>query len=132
MRPSVRAQLAFRERAGLIGALTSCVCGFPLVKYPTETQHEEVCPAHAVLMFYAQHAENVKELEALPPAMGPDLLRGYAARWNELADAAFELAQSMRHDDITAMSVEDAVVVSNRARAIAFQLEAQAHVLEDK
>jgi hypothetical protein len=38
--------LAYRERAGLIGLLGSCICLYPLEKEPTSSGHSEFCPAH--------------------------------------------------------------------------------------
>lgn len=48
MKRQQRAELeaAFRRRCGIIGALQSCLCIYPLKLYPTSTQHAEDCPAH--------------------------------------------------------------------------------------
>lgn len=40
---------AYRRRAGMIGALMSCVCTWPLDVEPTPTGHHAACPANAVL-----------------------------------------------------------------------------------
>ena len=46
--PKVRAK-AFRERAGIIGALGSCICAWPVVKADTDTEHPEWCVAHRII-----------------------------------------------------------------------------------
>lgn len=51
-----RHRLAYCDRAGLIGALASCVCTFPLDVEPTTTGHHEACPAHRTLEYYAEHS----------------------------------------------------------------------------
>lgn len=40
---------AYRERAGIIGAIQSCICEWPLTVEETETEHDVNCPAHHML-----------------------------------------------------------------------------------
>lgn len=40
---------AFRLRAGLQGAMASCLRAWPIVKHPTSSEHDERCPAHAII-----------------------------------------------------------------------------------
>lgn len=40
---------AFRIRAGLQGALASCLCAYPVVEHATSSGHDERCPAHAII-----------------------------------------------------------------------------------
>lgn len=46
---SARHAEAYRRRAGMIGALGSCICTWPLDVEPTPTGHHEACPAHFML-----------------------------------------------------------------------------------
>lgn len=48
---------AFRLRAGLQGALASCLCDWPLVKHPTATEHADGCPAHHIIESSKRAAE---------------------------------------------------------------------------
>lgn len=41
--------IAYRERAGMIAALCSCICMWPLIRYETATEHHERCCAVAFL-----------------------------------------------------------------------------------
>jgi hypothetical protein len=41
---------AFRERAGMIGLLQSCLCAFPLVEASTDSKHEQWCPSHQLFL----------------------------------------------------------------------------------
>lgn len=41
---------AFRVRAGAIGLLTCCTCGYPLHPAPTSTGHAETCQAHGMTL----------------------------------------------------------------------------------
>lgn len=45
-----RSQLeaAYRERAGIIGMLGSCLCAYPLVFLPTPSGHEPWCPSEGL------------------------------------------------------------------------------------
>lgn len=43
-------QRAFRFRARIIGPLTSCICGYPIVRYETSTLHRESCPGHLTIL----------------------------------------------------------------------------------
>lgn len=47
---SQRHDAAFRSRCGVVAALQSCICTWPLEVEPTQTGHSEACPAHAMLM----------------------------------------------------------------------------------
>ena len=41
---------AYRRRAGMIGALASCICTWPsIIDSSTVTGHSEFCPAHSIL-----------------------------------------------------------------------------------
>lgn len=44
-----RLQLAFRERASIVGILLSCMCEFPNEKYETSSEHSQNCPAHRMI-----------------------------------------------------------------------------------
>lgn len=46
--PKDQREAAFRERAGMIGMLQSCLCLFPLARASTASGHEEWCPADAL------------------------------------------------------------------------------------
>lgn len=39
---------AYQARAGMVGALLSCMCLFPIEKAETSTGHTSWCPAHAM------------------------------------------------------------------------------------
>ncbi len=43
---------AFRTRAGMIGLLQSCLCGYPLLEADTISKHEEWCPSHMLHLSY--------------------------------------------------------------------------------
>lgn len=40
---------AFRIRAGIQGALGSCLCDWPIAKHATPSEHAELCPASAII-----------------------------------------------------------------------------------
>jgi hypothetical protein len=49
-------EAAYRERAGLIGALASCICVWPLAVYPsTVSGHHEACPAETMIANDVHH-----------------------------------------------------------------------------
>lgn len=41
---------AYRERAGMIAELQSCLCGYPIRRASTESGHEEWCPTVGILI----------------------------------------------------------------------------------
>ena len=43
-------EAAYRERAGMQVLLMQCLCCYPLVIAPTESQHELWCPAHHLFL----------------------------------------------------------------------------------
>lgn len=57
-------EAAYRRRAGMIGTLHYCICGFPIVDYETSSRHAETCPAHIVLV--ARNDDRAHELVVDP------------------------------------------------------------------
>lgn len=54
---------AYRERAGMIGMLSSCLCAFPLVIVPTPSGHEPWCPSEGLRRSYERVEAQRAELE---------------------------------------------------------------------
>lgn len=54
---------AYRARMGIVGALQSCACLYPIERAPTKTEHDEYCPAHRMLLT----SIDPQEARALPP-----------------------------------------------------------------
>lgn len=48
---------ALRLRAGIIGALSSCLCSFPVELHETSSQHHATCPAHHIIESAKRAAE---------------------------------------------------------------------------
>ena len=59
---------AFRYRAGLVGMLQICLCGFPLEQAATATGHEDFCPAHR---YYVNSNTRAPSITMPTPAPGP-------------------------------------------------------------
>jgi hypothetical protein len=43
-------KIAYQQRAGMIGALQSCACAWPIKRYDTSTEHDELCPTHEIML----------------------------------------------------------------------------------
>jgi hypothetical protein len=41
---------AHAARAGIIGLLECCRCSFPVERAATDTEHDELCPAHGMTL----------------------------------------------------------------------------------
>ncbi len=41
---------AFKQRAGMIGRLQSCMCAYPIVKEQTTSGHHATCPTHRMFL----------------------------------------------------------------------------------
>lgn len=56
---------AYRERAGMVGELLSCICCYPLERSDTTTAHDIHCPAHAMIIYHRE--QRAKALQSEPP-----------------------------------------------------------------
>lgn len=57
---------AYRDRAGIIGVLQACLCGYPIRKAPTESEHELWCPSTALLASQLEVLKRSIEMEYAP------------------------------------------------------------------
>ncbi|HEY1813034.1 MAG TPA: hypothetical protein VGG74_11875 [Kofleriaceae bacterium] len=57
---------AFQYRAGVIGMLSCCICGYPVTRYETPTLHRDGCPAAAHIESQREVARRYPELAAEP------------------------------------------------------------------
>lgn len=87
-----RHTVAYQQRAGLIGALQSCICTWPLDVEPTTTGHNEACPAHMTLVHYAGVAPELSALYSFGRAA--ELATSREARARKASPPSLETARA--------------------------------------